>query len=91
MKKILMVFACTLMLTSCFHTYVVNPGRLNEGADAKEFIIKVDSSEWVVKKVFMKGEMIYILVPVGSTISVREATIQNYKQGKSNTATIIVR
>jgi hypothetical protein len=66
---------------------VDNPGVNNE----KEFIIKVDSSEWVVKKVFMEGDMIYVLAPVGSTVSVREVSVHNYKQGKSNTATIIIR
>jgi hypothetical protein len=90
MKKILMVFACTLMLTSCLHTYVDNPGVNNDG-DKKEFVVKVDSSEWMVKKVYMKGDMIYVLVPVGSTVSVREVDIINHKNGKSNTATIIVR
>ena len=91
MKQILMALVAIILFAGCYHTGTSNPGVNNEGEDSKGFVVSIDSSEWIVKKVYMKGDVIYVLAPVGSTVSVREVNVINHKNGKSNTATIIVR
>lgn len=86
MKRLL--FILTLFISSC-RTGVKDPG--DEGV---QYVLQVDSSNWVIKEVWFDGERIYVLVPDSSNVSIIQRPIPEsitYPSGKTKQTVIKIK
>ena len=92
MKKILGICIGLFILSSCDTKNMV-AGVINATGTKEKFFIKVDSSEWEIKYVYLNNNGIYILVPTGSNVSIRKELPESitYSNGKSTNTVIKIK